>query len=311
MDQVIIKLMPVFLILISGVLLRKTRLFPDDFIVGIKTLVVTLTLPATLFLSFLTMELRLDYLALSAATFLFLGLLYAVGVLYRRTGITPRAFSEYFHTCFEFGMLGVALFAGIFGSENLYALLLLGLGHELFAWFFYVPTLVAKSGDRVTVFSILRSFISSPAMVAIMLALLINATGAYSAVASYAAAEGVIGTLEVLSAATSPLILIIIGYEIKIEFNGLAESLKLILVRMITIGVLGTGFILLTNLWILPVDSIMLYAFVTLLVLPPPFIIPIFLPKTAVEENKFYNNAIVLHTIISLIGYTVILFFIL
>jgi predicted permease len=311
MNQLIIKLMPVFLILFAGAVLRKTRLFPADFIPALKTLVVTLTLPATLFLSFLTMELRFDYLAVSAATFLFLGVLYAVGILYRRTGISPREFTEFFHTCFEFGMLGVALFAGIFGSENLYAFLLLGLGHELFAWFFYVPSMQAKSGGRMNLSSILRSFISSPAMAAIILALILNATHLFDAVSSTAVSQGFIASLEVISAATSPLILIIIGYEIKVEKAGLGESLRLIAVRMATIAVLGTAFVFLAHRFIMEIDSIMLYAFITFLILPPPFIIPIFLPKSAVEQNRFLNNAIVLHTIISLVLYAVILLFIL
>jgi hypothetical protein len=311
MNQLIIKLMPVFLILFAGAVLRKTRLFPDDFISGLKTLVVTLTLPATLFLSFLSMELRLDYLAVSAATFLFLGVLYAVGVFYRRTRISPREFSEFFHTCFEFGMLGVALFAGIFGRENLYAFLLLGLGHELFAWFVYVPAMQAKGGGKMSISSILRSFFSSPAMTAIILALLLNATHLFEAVSSHAVSQGFIGSLEIISAATSPLILIIIGYQIKIERSGLVESLKLIAVRMTTIALLGTAFVFLADRLIMEIDSVMLYAFITFLILPPPFIIPIFLPKSAVEQNKFLNNAIVLHTIISLVLYALILLFIL
>jgi len=165
----------------------------------------------------------------------------------------------------------------------------------------------AKSGGRMNLSSILRSFISSPAMAAIILALILNATHLFDAVSSTAVSQGFIASLEVISAATSPLILIIIGYE----KAGLGESLRLIAVRMATIAVLGTAFVFLAHRFIMEIDSIMLYAFITFLILPPPFIIPIFLPKSAVEQNRFLNNAIVLHTIISLVLYAVILLFIL
>ncbi|MDA3832272.1 MAG: hypothetical protein PF495_02635, partial [Spirochaetales bacterium] len=144
----------------------------------------------------------------------------------------------------------------------------------------------------------------------IFLALVFNISGAYKAVSDTVAVQGIASGLGMIAAATSPLILLIIGYQLKIEREGFFDSIKIIALRVALIAVLGTVFILITDRLILDVDKIMLYAFITFLVLPPPFILPIFLPKRAQRENRIYNNSIVMYTFLTLIVFSVIMFFI-
>ncbi|MCF7934100.1 MAG: hypothetical protein K9M84_12730 [Spirochaetia bacterium] len=307
MITVLAKFLPIFLLILLGVILRTARMFRPDFIDDVKRLIVTVTLPSTLFLSFLTMELKSSYIALFVGTIIFCFLLYGAGVLYSRIGLCTHPFAQFFHTGFEFGMVGVALFSSLFGQENLYAILLLGLGHELFIWFFYVPAMQYQQQKSIDVLSVLRSFLSSPIILAILSALVLNVSGIYGMLAQSLAVEGIVQTLHLSSGMTSPLILLVIGYQLQFRTNGLLKALKLISLRLVTIGILGMGFALLVDAFIIPVRSLMLYAFITFLVLPPPFIIPVFLPKEAEEENIFYNNAIVLYTLITLLIYSLIM----
>ena len=301
------KFLPIFLLLTLGIVVRKAHLFQEGFIDDLKKLVINVVLPSILFLSFLTMELKISYIALFISTILFCFILYAAGLLLRRANICAHPYSEFFYTGFEFGMVGIALFTSMFGQEKLYAILLLDLGHELFIWFFYAPALQFKQEKTIKIGSVLRSFSSSPIIIAIISALFLNSTNLYVLVQENLIITAIIQTLHLIAAMTSPLILLVIGYQLQFKRQGIFSAFKLIGLRLLIVGIFGTAFIYFTNAFILPVDSLMLYAFITFLILPPPFIIPLFLPKKAHEENIFYNNALVLYTLIMLILYSIIM----
>ena len=141
MIEVISRFLPIFAILFLGYVLRSKKVINSDIVNGFKKIIVNVALPAILFLSFLTMNINQDALFLFIATFIFCLLLYAVGIILQKTGICNYPLSPFFFTGFEFGMVGVALFTSIFGSDQLYNILLIGLGHEFFIWFFYAPLL--------------------------------------------------------------------------------------------------------------------------------------------------------------------------
>lgn len=311
MTEILIKFIPIFLLLTIGAVLRKTGIFDHSFIDGVKKLIVTIALPSTLFLSFLTMELKSSYITLFISTVLFCFVLFGAGIVFRRTGLCPQPFSEFFHTGFEFGMVGVALFSSLFGADQLYAILLLGLGHELFIWFFYVPVLQFKGLGSFSMKQTIRSFLSSPLIIAILAALLLNTTGLYTAVAQAGAIESVIETLRSISALTSPLILIVIGFQLDFQRAEIGKSFKIILLRYAAVLVFGTLFAVGVDAFIMPVRGLMLYAFVTFLLLPPPFVIPVFLPDSAKQESTFYNSTLVIYTAATLIIYSITMMLIL
>lgn len=311
MSTIAIRFIPIFLILGFGMLLRKTDALPSSFPEVIKALIVKLALPSTLFISFLTMELKASYIGLFVATIIFCFLLYGSGLLVHRFGLIKQRYSQFFFTGFEFGMVGVALFTSLFGQQRLYAMLLLGLGHELFIWFFYVPALQYTHEGSIDPLGILRSFISSPIIVAILSAVVLNTTGLYDSVASLEGIDALLEALRLLAATTSPLILLVIGYQLSIRVGSLSETLRIVGLRYLIVAILGLAFVLITDRWILEVDELMLTAFITFFVLPPPFVIPVFLPPGAKKESVFYNNSLVIYTILTLIVYTLIMIFVL
>ena len=307
MTELLSKFIPIFLLLAAGYILRQKGLLTKHFVDDIKKLIVTLTLPSTLFLSFLTMELKSSYISLFAATIVYCFLLFFAGIMMKKAKLCVHPYSEFFYTGFEFGMVGVALFLSLFGAENLYAILLLGLGHELFIWFFYVPALQFRSEGNLKVGAVLASFFTSPIIIAIISAIILNASGIYESVASSEITGGIISALQMVAAMTSPLILLVIGFQLKFETSGLKKALKLIGLRLVFVWALGIAFMLFTDAFIMELTDLMKYAFITFIVLPPPFVIPVFLPKSAKEESLFYNNSLVIYTVITLILYMVIM----
>jgi malate permease and related proteins len=307
MTDIISRFIPVFLILAVGAFFRYKGILSDEIVAGLKKLIINLGLPAVFFLSFLTMELKSSYIIFFISTFLICLLLFFVGTLFQKFKSFKVPLLPFFFTGFEFGMVGVALFSSLFGLENLHYILLLGLGHEFFIWFVYAPLLEAQNHGRIQVKKILKSFISSPIIIAILSALFLNLTGLYMEIASFFVVTGVISTMDVVSKLTTPLILLAVGFQLKLTSMQWQLSIKILISRLILSILSGLLLYFISDRWIMEMNRMMLYAFITFFLLPPPFIIPVFLGKELKKESVFYSNLLVLYTIVTLILYAVIM----
>ena len=300
-SELFIRFFPIFALLFCGWLFNRKGLLPDESVGVLKNLIVMGGLPAILFLSFLTMEIRLSYLLLFVLVFLVCLLLFGLGVIFNRTGLSPYPLSPFFFTGFEFGMVGVALFTSLFGVENLPKILLLGLGHEFFIWFVYAPLLESQNQEKTSFKRIVSSFLKSPIILAILTALFLNLTGLYEKAAPAPLTRGIISSLEMLSRIVTPLILLTIGSQLRWDGLDGKAAVRLILLRLAAVSLLGTGLGWLTSVWIMEMDRMMIYAFIIFFLIPPPFIIPVFLGKGKQEESLFYNNLLVIYTPVTLI----------
>ena len=307
MTDIISRFIPVFLIIAVGVFFRFKGILSDEIVSGLKKLIINLGLPAVFFLSFLTMELENSYIIFFISTFLICLLLFFIGILFQKFKSFKVPLLPFFFTGFEFGMVGVALFSSIFGLKNLHYILLLGLGHEFFIWFVYAPLLEAENHGKVQIKKILKSFVSSPIIIAILSALFFNLTGIYQEIANFFVVTGVISALDVVSKLTTPLILLAIGFQLKLTSIQWKLSIKVLISRLVLSILSGLLFYFISDLLIMEMNRMMLYAFVTFFLLPPPFIIPVFLGKELKNESMFYSNLLVLYTIVTLILYAVIM----
>jgi malate permease and related proteins len=307
MTEIAARFIPVFLIIAIGSIFRSKGILSGPIVEGLKKLIINLGLPAVLFLSFLTMELKSRYLLLFAAVFLLCLLLFLAGKGLKRLSLVTVPLAPFFFTGFEFGMVGVALFSSLFGLENLHYILLLGLGHEIFIWFVYAPLLEAENHGQIHLGRIFRSFLSSPIILAIISALILNLSGVYAQIQNFFVVSGVVSALDTVSRITTPLILLAIGFQLKLTAMNWRESIRLLSWRLGLVAVGSFVLYFLTDLLIMELDRMMTYAFITFLLLPPPFIIPVFLGEKLQKESEFYNNLLVLYTIITLIVYAAVM----
>lgn len=301
MFDTISRFIPLFLIMAIGYVLKRKKVLNDQILDGLKRIVVTVALPAVLFLSFLTMEIESSAFLLFAATFVICIFLYGIGILLNKSRICRYSLSPFFFTGFEFGMVGIALFSGIFGVENLGSILLIGLGHEFFIWFFYAPLLESKEKGEVKILNILKDFFKSPIIIAILSALLFNLTGIYENIGGTMAFSLLTDSLKMLSPIVTPLILLVIGANLQLKDVPLKAGFHLIFFRLLAVALAGVLLALFTHYLVMPIDRIMLFAFVTFFLLPPPFIIPVFLGENHKEESRFYNSILVLSTLVTLV----------
>jgi len=301
---IINSLIPVISLVALGKLLSKRGILKDSSLHTLKTLIVNIGLPAVMFISFLEVSLAPQYLFIVVGMFLLnLTLLQFGKIAARWTGSHSDRF---LFTGFEYGMLAYALFALVYGEANVPYIALVVLGHELFIWFIYAPLLQQLSGKKSSWPSIIKGLLTSPIIIAILLGLAFNLTGLGSVIQAAPLLSGLHNTIKILGSLTGPLILLVLGGGLFFSRRGLKKAGKVILLRLSASGLLIylVGYILFQRILGLPMGFTT--ALAVLLISPPPYIIPIFLPSS--EKHQEINVVLTLYTYLSLILFLGIVF---
>ena len=147
---------------------------------------------------------------------------------------------------------------------------------------------------------IVKSFLLAPVVIAILVSILLNIFNGREWLYNFPVTGALMSTLEFLGKLTVPLILIIVGYGIKVNRAGLQDALWVVSIRL---GILAP-LALILNIYLirgfLQLDGMFEAALFTLLILPPPFIIPLYARSDLnAEERQYINNVLTLHSIIS------------
>jgi predicted permease len=279
---------------------RRKNFLAETTIDELRKIVVNLALPAVLFLSFLNVELKPSYFVIFGVLFLLCITLFLLGRLLQKQLNIRDEYFPYLTTGFEYGMLGISLFGAAYGLENIGYIAVVDLGHEIFIWFVFLPLLLVKRDDAQNPKAILQSFLSAPVVIAILAGLLFNLLGGGAWLYQLPVTGALMTALEFLGNLTVPLILIIVGYGIKLNRTGLGSTIFVALIRL---GIL-IPLALVLNVYLvrglLQLDRLFEIALFTLLILPPPFIIPLYARSDLDNEQRGYiNNVLTMHTIIS------------
>lgn len=292
------KVLPVFLVLALGVVCRKRALLNREGINALKRVAVDIALPAVMFNAFATAEYSLKSVCVPLTMFaVCCGALFLGFVLCKRLKISGRL-SPYIAAGFEAGMLGYALFAILFPGEKVSAFAMVDLGQVLFVFTVYKIMLAGKSnaGDA------LREALSAPTVWAIVLGLLFGATGLYNALKP----SGISNVLDALtgfvSAPTSVLILLAIGYDLDPVGIQWRKIGKLMGLRLGISAVLLGAVVLVDHLLL----GHMMHtgALLLMFVLPPPYVLPVF--ADVEEERADVSSALSALTFVSIVLFAVL-----
>jgi hypothetical protein len=208
-------------------------------------------------------------------------------------------------TGFEFGMVGITLFGTAYGLDNVGYIAIVDLSHELFIWFVLVTILVAKR-DGVSSFGrTLKGFVTSPLIIAIITALILNLAGLAEWFRNMPAGVAIVETFDFLGGLLIPAILIIIGYGMRLSWDGIREAIGVVVARFVVLLPLAflVSFVIVRH--VLELDPAFEAAVFTFFVLPPPYIIPLFMRKDVPNEMVYVNNVLSVYTAISLVIFIV------
>jgi len=303
--EALFKVLPVILLILTGIFLRKINLIGLETVQDIKKLVVNLTLPALLFLAFSRVNIEPPHLVIVVIVFsacllaLFLG---------RRvqpwSGINQPHFPMLM-SGFEAGMMGYAIFTAVYGAENVFKFGIIDLGQVLFVFFVLVPALQALS-DPQPFSQTVRNFFKTPVILAILGGILLSQTGLMARLSTSPFVTSLTDTLTLVASLTTPLVALIIGYEMRLQKGDLAGPLRSIAIRM----AFWLPFALLLSYGVidhwLNLEKGFQAAVMTMFVLPPPFVIPIFMKESKQNEQAYVVNSLSLASLVTLFAFAIV-----
>lgn len=299
MFETLLSVLPVLLLFTLGFTLQKISFFSPRSIGEMKKLVSHLALPALMFQAFLSIEVEPRYLILVGLVFATCALMVFLGRLFAKPAHVASPYFSLMMGGFEMGMLGYALFLGLYGQQHLGKIALVDLGQVVFVFFVLMALLIKERGDISSPAALLKQFVTSPVIIAIFSGLVASVLKQYITAGPLLKSIGEF--IDMLSRLTVPLIAITIGYGISFQREGLAMSLKTILVRK----VLALAFVLVLNT--LVVDRLLgmapmyRYAMMVMFLTPPPFVISIFMKQDDKENMDYVANTLSLDTVVSVL----------
>ena len=298
--------LPIVLLVILGVLLRKLRFLRDSTIDDFKKLVVNISLPLVLLNAFATMAFELRYLWIVASLFLAcVVLLFSSRKLGSIFGIQSRFF-PFLMTGFEAGMMGYAIFGSIYGLENIPKFAIFDLGQVLFVVLVFIPTMGSIHQERTNLKQTLLSFIKMPVIIAIFSGLLLNLSGLYPLLTGFPLTNAVLQTTTILGSVTIPMVALVLGYDLNLQLAAISKPLKTMAIRMTTWVVLGYLFTHFIVSQLLGLGTIYQAAAWILLIMPPPFVIPLFMTQSEESDRTYIANTLSLSTVISLFAVVIV-----
>ena len=296
MEQVISVLetaLPVFLALALGMLCRKTGFLSREAVDALKKVVINLTLPAVLLGAFATAEYSTSTIILPVLVYLLcclaLGLGFCLTKLFRVKGrLTPFLASG-----FEAGMLGYALFALLFPSISVSQFAILDLGQTLFVFTLFKILLSGKTDLK----AIGKDMVHTPILWAVLAGVLIGATGLFGLMEKAGVSGVLTSATDFISAPTGMIILLTVGYDLVPKEIPWKRTAGLIALRLAVMAVI-LGVTVLLNRTLLN-GIIFEWAMVLMVILPPPYVIPVFADEPA--ERVQISSALSALTLLTMI----------
>ena len=274
------RVLPILLLVGLGALIRHRAFLSAGTIGELRRLIVTITLPATLFGAFLRLEPEPQYAVIVVSVFVAcVGVLLAAPLLRRAAGVRATSMPNLM-AGFEAGMLGIPLFAGVFGSSELYRFVIVELGQELFVFFVLVTVVVMRaSGRRPPLRETLGTFLRHPVILAILAGFGGSLIGLGDTLDAHPLGEALLTTVSLLAALTTPLIAIVLGYSTSLRLDALRDPARTLAVRLpIWIG-LALVFNVVVIDGLLGLDRLFQAAVMTMAILPPPFVVPLYMAR--------------------------------
>ena len=301
--EILSKVLPVLVMIALGRLCETKRIINDEQHAGLKAIVGDILLPVVLFRAFFTADYGKRMLLVFVLVFVGYGAALAAGYALRRFVKPYDRFMPLLMTSAEGGMLGYALYALLCGADQTKTYAMVDIGQTVFAYTVFLTALKAAGGEKMTPNFIVKNIVTNKACIGMLSGIVLGALGVYRAIDGTAAGEIVSSLLSFITAPTSALILIIMGYQLHVS----RQLLRPVLTTMgLRLGVLAVVCAAVSGILfaVIPFDKGLLLALMLQYSLPAPFIIPLFADMG--DDAEYVSTTLSLGTVLA-----VLLFFLL
>ncbi|GHU81680.1 hypothetical protein FACS189468_4750 [Spirochaetia bacterium] len=293
---------PVVTIIGIAYLSKRKQLVNQELVNGLKTLVMSVTLPALMFNTLRGAKFDGGSIIIIVIMYVchIIGLLLGK-LIVRVFGIEERSLLPYLTSTCETGMMGYGLYNMLFAQEYLYNLAIVDIGPILFVFSIYVISLNTRKG--ISARESLKNYVKSPIIIAITLGILFSITGLGKMLSASGTGPVVTSILTYVGAPTGMLVMFVVGYGLEFSRQSLRDAFFAAFCRMLIMGGLCAGSIFLVGLFI-PVGYYMFYAIVLIFTLPAAFILPMY----AVDEKDgvYISTSLSLYTLVSIAAFAVV-----
>lgn len=297
-------MLPVVLMLIMGYIFKKTGFMSEKGMEDIKKYITLIALPLTIFNAMGIATLDKSTIKIVVVMFLVLSIAMVIGFLMR--GFIPEPYKNYLPfvvTVFEGGMFAYPLYQNLCGEDMLVNVVIVDIAGCIFGFGLYYGILALV--DQKTSFSFKalgKTAIKSPTFIAVILGLLFNVTGLMDMLINSIVGETYISVKDIVLAPLTPMILLCVGYSLKIDRELLLVCIKTIVIRVLTMAALAVATIKLLGVG--PNDKYMFAAFLVYFICTPTFSLPGFIKNK--EAASYCAMTTSMYVLITIVGYAII-----
>ena len=296
--QILAKVLPVLVMIALGRVCATKGILSDDQHAGLKNIIGDILLPVVLFQAFFTAEYGRRMLLVFVLVFAGYGAALAAGYGLRRFVKPYDRFMPLLMTSAEGGMLGYALYALLCGADQTKTYAMVDIGQTMFAYTVFLTALKAAGGEKMTPQFIVKNMLTNKACIGMLLGIVLGALGVHKAIDGTAAGEIVTSLLSFITAPTSALILIVMGYQLHVSRALLRPVLTTMGLRL---GVLAVVCAAVSGILfaVIPFDKGLLLALMLQYTLPAPFIIPLFADLG--DDAEYVSTTLSLGTVLAVV----------
>lgn len=307
MIQILLKILPIILLLGLGAWMRKKEFISKEAVGGLKKFTLNIVIPALLFDSFLLADLKAEVLLLSAVIFAACLFGFMVGFIFKRIGKSANPFYPSLFTTYLTGPIGFPIFIAYFGAENFYHLAILDIGNSLFLFTVLTGFLSTVSCDMNSIPKLpfrnhLTAMVKSPLTLGMVFGAALSMAGVSPLIINDPLGTALLDAVAIAASAAVPLSLIIVGFELPLEFRRFKNILPAVLLRLTMMMILAYLINTLIIVRWLHLDELYSAALFTMFILPPPFIIPMSIIGEC-DHKQYVLDFISLHLVVSLVAF--------
>lgn len=304
-------LFPVFFMIILGMIARIKNFISPKQKEGANHIVFNVLFPILIFNVLFTAKIEASAILIVLYVLAAFTLAMILGKFISKfTGKEMGHISPYLLTTCEGGNVALPLYTSIVGVAYASNTVIYDIAGTVIA-FIIIPVLVAKktSGNTSTK-ELLKTIFTNSFVIAVMLGIVLNVLGVYDLLCQSAFIDVYTNTIQQATAPIVSLILLIIGYNLKINKDTIGSLLKLVGVRIIFyILVIAGFFIFFPNLM---ADKIYMMGVLIYFMCPTGFAMPMLISPIykGEEDEDFVAAFISLFMVITLIVYTCVVLFV-
>lgn len=266
-------ILPLVISLGIGYFSRKRAILSQEGIEGMKTFVVKFALPAMLFMLFFTANYTIEVPLFAATTFVLGFAGFGLGILIGKPLEKRSPMLKFMTAGWEVGMLGYALYALLYGAENLRYMAMMDLGQALFMFTVFMTALNARMG--CTLRKSIKSQLLNPILWAVLSGVALALLGVPRALAPSGVTDLITSLCNFIAAPLSCVILIVVGYGIGFDKRNIGTAVIAAAMRVAVCGGLCVAALAFIGS-IIPLSDVMRMAIVIFLLSPSTYILTMF-----------------------------------